>query len=38
MQSGRIVVGGRADRLAEMMGLLDTFAPGFPVVEPRPSR
>jgi alkyl sulfatase BDS1-like metallo-beta-lactamase superfamily hydrolase len=38
VQSGQIAVSGKPEKLAELLGLLDTFPPVFPVVEPRPAR
>ena len=38
LQSGAIVVTGKADKVAEMLGLLETFTPGFAIVEPRKAR
>jgi len=38
LASGQIGVAGRADKLIELLSMLDTFTPAFPVVEPRPAR
>lgn len=38
MQTGQLVVEGNAFKLAQLMGMLDSFPPMFPVVEPRPAR
>lgn len=38
MAAGKIAVSGRAEKVAELMGLFDTFRVGFPIVEPRPPR
>ncbi|MBL8303514.1 MAG: MBL fold metallo-hydrolase [Ideonella sp.] len=38
LQSGAIVVTGTAEKVAEMLGLLETFTPGFAIVEPRRPR
>jgi alkyl sulfatase BDS1-like metallo-beta-lactamase superfamily hydrolase len=38
LQSGRIAVTGRSERVVELLEMLDTFPLCFPVVEPRPSR
>lgn len=37
LQSGRIVVTGKAEKLAELLSLIDVNAPMFPLVEPRPA-
>ena len=37
LQSGQITVGGQRAKVAELLGMLDTFTPGFPIVEPRPA-
>jgi len=37
LASGQIGVAGRADKLIELLSMLDTFTPAFPVVEPRPA-
>jgi linear primary-alkylsulfatase len=36
--TGRITVTGNPLKLVELLGMLDTFSPVFPVVEPRPAR
>ena len=38
MQAGQVSVAGNPLKLAELLGLLDTFPSVFPVVEPRPAR
>ena len=38
VQAGRIQVSGQREKLGELLGLLDAFAVGFPLVEPRPAR
>ena len=38
LQSGQITVTGQRERLGELLGMLDTFTLGFPIVEPRPAR
>jgi len=38
MASGRIAVTGRAGAVMELLGMLDTFPPMFPLVEPRAPR
>ena len=38
LQSGQIAVTGRRDKLVELLGMFETFTPGFPIVEPRPVR
>lgn len=38
MQAGKIVVDGKREKVGEMLGMLDTFTPTFPVVEPRPAQ
>jgi alkyl sulfatase BDS1-like metallo-beta-lactamase superfamily hydrolase len=38
LQSGQITVTGRREKLGELLGMLDTFTLGFPMVEPRPAR
>jgi len=38
LNSGRIAVAGDAAKLTGLLDMLDTFAPDFPVVEPRPQR
>ncbi|HYA35238.1 MAG TPA: alkyl sulfatase C-terminal domain-containing protein, partial [Candidatus Binataceae bacterium] len=38
LRSGRIEVTGDAAKLTELLDMLDTFAPDFPVIEPRPPR
>ena len=38
LQSGAITVTGKAEKVAEMLGLLETFTPGFAIVEPRKPR
>ena len=38
LQSGRIAINGKREKLIELLQMLDTFPPGFPVVEPRPPR
>jgi alkyl sulfatase BDS1-like metallo-beta-lactamase superfamily hydrolase len=35
---GKIAVNGQRAKVVELLGLLDTFALGFPIVEPRPAR
>lgn len=35
VKAGAIEIDGRADKLFELLGLLDTFDPTFPIVEPR---
>jgi len=37
LRSGRIAVTGRDEKLVELLEMLDTFPPAFPVVEPRPT-
>jgi len=37
LQAGQIVVTGRREKLAELMGMFDTFTLGFPMIEPRPA-
>jgi alkyl sulfatase BDS1-like metallo-beta-lactamase superfamily hydrolase len=37
LQSGQIAVTGRREKLGELLEMLDTFSPRFPVVEPRPA-
>jgi len=32
------VVTGRREKLAELLGMFDTFTLGFPMIEPRPTR
>jgi len=38
LQSGRIAVTGKGEKLIELLEMLDTFPSRFPVVEPRPPR
>jgi len=38
LQAGLITVTGQREKVGELLGLFDTFAPGFPIVEPRPPR
>lgn len=38
LQSGLIVVTGKREKVAELLGMLETFSVGFPMVEPRPVR
>jgi len=38
LQSGRIAVTGKVEKLVELLEMLDTFPLRFPVVEPRPPR
>jgi alkyl sulfatase BDS1-like metallo-beta-lactamase superfamily hydrolase len=38
LQAGQIVVTGKPEKLAELLGMFDTFAIMFPVVEPRAAR
>jgi alkyl sulfatase BDS1-like metallo-beta-lactamase superfamily hydrolase len=38
LQSGQIAVAGNSQKLVELLGLFETFTPGFPIVEPRPAR
>jgi linear primary-alkylsulfatase len=38
LQSGRITIAGQREKLGELLGMLDTFVPAFPTVEPRPER
>ena len=38
LQSGQITVAGKSEKLVELLEMLDTFLPRFPVVEPRPRR
>jgi alkyl sulfatase BDS1-like metallo-beta-lactamase superfamily hydrolase len=38
LQSGRITAAGPREKLDEMLAMLDTLPPGFPMVEPRPAR
>ena len=38
LQAGQIVVTGRREKLAELLGMFDTFTLGFPMIEPRPAR
>lgn len=37
LQSGRITVAGRGEKLGELLAMLDSFPAGFPMVEPRPA-
>ena len=37
LESGRIAVSGRREKLLEVLGMLDTFPGMFPIVEPRPA-
>jgi alkyl sulfatase BDS1-like metallo-beta-lactamase superfamily hydrolase len=37
LQSGQIAVTGKGEKLVELLEMLDTFQPQFPVVEPRPT-
>jgi len=36
MQSGQVKIDGNRAKLGELLGMLDTFNPMFPIVEPRP--
>lgn len=38
MKAGRIVVGGKAEKVGELLGMLESFPNMFPVLEPRPAR
>ena len=38
MESGRIAVSGKREKLLELLAMLDTFPMQFPIVEPRPPR
>lgn len=38
LQSGQIVVSGQRAKVAELLGMLDSFPSMFPLVEPRPAR
>jgi len=38
VQAGLIGIGGNPQKVMELLGLLEGFSPGFPVVEPRPGR
>jgi alkyl sulfatase BDS1-like metallo-beta-lactamase superfamily hydrolase len=38
LQSGRISLTGKSEKLVELLAMLDTFPIRFPVVEPRPTR
>ena len=38
MQSGQIVVTGKREKFAELLGMLEAFPGMFPLVEPRPAR
>ena len=38
LQSGAITVTGKREKLGELLSMLETFTPGFPMVEPRPVR
>jgi alkyl sulfatase BDS1-like metallo-beta-lactamase superfamily hydrolase len=38
LQSGQITVTGQREKLGELLGMLETFTLGFPMIEPRPSR
>ena len=38
IQAGKITVDGKREKVGEMLGLLDTFTPTFPMVEPRPAQ
>ena len=38
LQSGQIAVSGKREKLVELLGMFETFTPGFPIVEPRPAR
>lgn len=38
LQAGKITLGGNGQKVMELLGMLDTFTPGFAVVEPRPAR
>ena len=37
LQGGQISVTGRPDKVGELFGMLDTFTPGFALIEPRPA-
>ena len=37
LQAGQIAVAGQREKVGELLGMLDTFTPGFPLVEPRPT-
>lgn len=38
MQAGQIAVSGKREKVAELLGMLETFPAMFPIVEPRPAR
>ncbi len=38
IEAGKITVSGKREKVGELLGMLDTFTLGFPVVEPRPAR
>jgi len=38
MLAGKITVNGQRGKVVELLGMLDTFQLGFPIVEPRPAR
>jgi alkyl sulfatase BDS1-like metallo-beta-lactamase superfamily hydrolase len=38
LESGRIAVSGKREKVVELIEMLDTFLPRFPVVEPRPHK
>ena len=38
LQAGQIAVTGKREKVGELLGMLETFTPGFPMVEPRPQR
>ena len=37
LQGGQIAVTGKREKVGELLGMLETFTPGFPIVEPRPA-
>jgi alkyl sulfatase BDS1-like metallo-beta-lactamase superfamily hydrolase len=37
IEAGKITVSGKREKVGELLGMLDTFTLGFPVVEPRPA-
>ena len=38
LQTGKIAVTGKSEKLLELLSMIDTFATMFPLVEPRPAR
>jgi alkyl sulfatase BDS1-like metallo-beta-lactamase superfamily hydrolase len=38
LQTGKIVVTGKSEKLLELLSMIDSFATMFPLVEPRPTR